>query len=72
MNDYIKEHKGSDDSQYRLLMDNYLKGKNEISTGELAENYLDHYIQKRRGTHDKILQRNLLARYMDRLLNFYN
>ena len=72
MNEYIKQHTGSNDSQYRLLMDNYLKGKNEISTGGLAENYLEHYMQKRGGDHDRILQRDLLARYMDRLLNFYD
>ena len=72
MNEYIKQHTGSDDSQYRLLMDNYLKGKNEIWTGGLAENYLEHYMQKRGGNHDKMIQRNLLARYMDRLLNFYD
>ena len=72
MNEYIKQHTRSNDSQYRLLMDNYLKGKNEISTGGLAENYLEHYMQKRGGNHDKMLQRDLLARYMDRLLNFYD
>lgn len=71
MNDYIKQHADSNDDEYRLLMDNYLKGKNEVPKDGIAENYLEHYMQKRRGNHDKKIQRNLFALYMDGLLNFY-
>ena len=72
INAYIQQHTQSDDSKYRLLMENYLKGKNEMSNDGLAESYLEHYMQKRKGSHDEILQRNRLAQYMDELLNNLN
>ena len=72
MNAYIKQHTESTDNRYRQLMENYLKGKDEISSQGLAENYLEHYMQKRRGGHDKAFQRNFLAEYMDKILNLYD